>query len=309
MKLRNLFAIQYPLFYPEDGAGGGAAGDSPNGGTPTQTTQSAGTTGQPTAAPAGGANDTRTGAPNTGAFTYTEDRSKWIPPHRFNEVNTQAGKAKQLEQELNTVRTQLQAVTGALPADASAQKQQQVVDAFFALPGMGRFKKFLDMDEQSFDALLETPNHVQSAQQAEERAWQRHSDEQIGYIAGGIAEALNLDTLDAEAADELRGTFAQWLRKRAANEMATTGKSDAINRYEKGDKKLLDEFVTQHTTRWVDPARRTATARSVSRNRPVVNSGGRTAPTSVDRPATFKTMEERLDYAAKVARNAGAFRS
>lgn len=309
MKLRSLFPISEPFYETAgDGTGGGAAGDTQNSGNPPQqTAQPAGTQGTQTAAP--GAGDTRTGAPNNSGFTYTEDRSKWIPPHRFNEVNSQAQRAKTLEQELNTVRTQLQAVTGALPPDASAQKQQQVVDAFFQLPGMGRFKKFLEMDEQTFDALLQTPNHVQQATNAELRTWQRHGNDMLDHISTEIADALNVETLDPEAREDLRGTFASWIRKRAAKEMEASGDSATITAYENGDKKLLDEFVKSYTARWVDPARRNATARSAARTRPVVNSGGRSAVTSIDRPATFKTLDERLDYAAKVAREAGAFRS
>lgn len=249
------------------------------------------------------------GTPRTGAqsgFQYPEDRSKWIPPHRFNEVNTQAQRARELETQLATTRSQIAALTGSQPSDANTQKAEQVKEAFFNLPGMGVFRKFATLSDEQIDKLLKVPDQIEHTTQNEQRAWQRHGNEQITYIASGVAEALGSEALDEDQQYDLRVAFKSWITKKGQAEIDTTGNSPSLSRYEQGDKKLLDEFVTAYTKRWVEPARRQNAASVQSRVRQVPSSAGRSQVSTVQRPTEFKSLDERIEYAAKLATERGA---
>ncbi len=281
---------------PELEGGAPASADGAPAGTPAATPAS----GTP-ATPAAGAAPTAT---PTG-FTYAEDRSQWIPKHRFDQVNTQAGRAKQLEADIAERDRKIAALAGVTQSDPDTAQAEKVKEAFFNLPGMGGLRKFTSLSEDELTALLNVPSQVQRTTQAEQRQWQRHGDEQVQYIGGKIAEALGAEAPDADQLDDLRGSFTKWLRNKAAKEMQTVGHSEALTRYEAGDKKLLDEFVTGYSKRWVEPAKRTAVSSAINRTRPVPNSAGRAATSTTQKPAAFKNLDERLDYAAKLFKERG----
>lgn len=258
----------------------------------------------------------QTGQPT--AFIYKEDRSDWMPRHRFNEAST---KAQTLESQLAERDRQIAALTGNAKPDASEQKAAQIKDAFFALPGMGVLKKLAErMTEDQIDSLLEVPNQVSASRQAEMRQWERHGNEQLNTVAEKVAEAIGSDSLDDDQKSDLRTSMSSWIKARATQELQQAvdryGEkavsqdqrrfSETIRRYEDGDVKLLDEFVTRYTKNWVEPARRSATARTFTRTRPVPDSGGRTPVTSsIKRPNSFKSLDERIDFAANLAKERG----
>jgi hypothetical protein len=272
-----------------------------------------GTQGQQTQGQQGDNGQARPGATSgETAFTYKEDRSTWvdpktgwIPKHRFDQVSTQAERARELDTQLAEANRKVAALSGIKPTDPDSVKAEGVKEAFFNLPGMGVFRKLASLTEQQLDALLQVPGQVERTTDAELRQWQRHGNSQVSYIGEKVAEALNVEAPDAEQLDDLRTVFSKWLKTKAGAEIEATGKSDTISRYEDGDQKLLDEFVASYTKRWVEPARRTAAAQNFNRIRPVPSSTGRTQVTSVQRPAAFKTLDERIEYAANLAKERG----
>lgn len=308
MRLSQFHLSLNPFFdAPGDGAGGGGqtgATGANNTGTNTGA-QAPAAGGQPNA------NDgQRTGAATTGQntppqFTYKEDRSTWIPKHRFDEVNTQAQRAQELETQLAEERRRVAALTGSQPPDPNAAKAESIKEAFFNLPGMGIFRKFASMTEEQFERLMKAPEHLDRFTSAEDQQWKRHADSQVKYIGEKIAEALGAEKLEAEDLDDLRTSFTGWLKRRAKGELETTGKSDTVRRYEDGDETLLDEFVQAHTKRWVEPARRNTTAQNINRTRPVPSSSGRAPVSTVQRPEKFNSLDERIEYASKVAQERG----
>jgi hypothetical protein len=238
-------------------------------------------------------------------FTYKEDRTDWIPRHRFNEVSQQAQRARDLESQIAERDRKIQALAGVSPSDSNSQQAEAVKEAFFNLPGMGAFRKLANMTDAQIDALLQVPDQIGRTNDAELRQWKQHGNKQVQYIGEKVSEALGLDAPDAEQLDDLRNLFSKWVKTRATAEMQATGESATVLRYEEGDQKLLDEFVSQHTKRWVEPARRTAAASNFNRMRPIPSSVGRTQVTSVARPAAFKSLDERIEYAANLAKERG----
>lgn len=294
-----------PLFdEPGAGSGGGAAGA----GAPAGGSGSAGATGTPGASgtPAGSATPGAGAAPTatpTG-FTYPEDRSKWIPDHRFKEVSTEVRTLKEAIAERDR---KIAAVMGVTTPNADDARAAQIKDAFFNLPGMGVMKKLSGLSDEQIDRMLSAADGVDSVKQNEMRGWQKHGNESVDHIASGVAEALGADSLDASQKEDLRNTFSSWLKRTVETEMrASDGQeSKTLERYENGEKKLLDEFVAAYTKRWVEPARRTAAAKTSTRIRPTPNSMGRNQVTSLNRPEKFKSLDERLDYAVNRAKELG----
>lgn len=196
---------------------------------------------------------------------------------------------------------------GVTTPNADEARAAQIKDAFFNLPGMGVMKKLSGLSDEQIDRMLSAADGVDSVKQNEMRGWQKHGNESVDHIATGVAEALGADSLDASQKEDLRNTFSSWLKRTVETEMrASDGQeSKTLERYENGEKKLLDEFVAAYTKRWVEPARRTAAAKTSTRIRPTPNSMGRNQVTSLNRPEKFKSLDERLDYAVNRAKELG----
>ena len=241
-------------------------------------------------------------------FTYKEDRSNWIPKHRFDEVSTRASRAAELEGQLAEERRRVAALAGTAPQDPGTEKSEKIKEAFFGLPGIGsRMKALMDLPDDQFAALMATPGQLSTLNNETTSRWAAHSDRQIATISEHIAESLGVESLDQEQQDEVRVSFARWIKNKAQAEFDATGQMPSAKRYEAGDPKLLQEFSTAFAKRWTVPARRGAVATNVNRARPVPSSGGRQMTTSVQRPAAFTSLDERIDYAANLAKERGVF--
>lgn len=300
--------------------GAGASGQQQTDQTPGQTSaqqtpaNTQATQGQQQQTPGQNDGHTRPGATSGGSQTPAFDQKDFIPRHRFNEVST---KLRTLEEQNQDLHRRLTISLGGTPADPNAQKTEQVRGALIQMfPQLARLQQLSD---EEFEALLQTPQHVSAARQTEVQHWERHGNQQLDTISSKVAEAISAETLDAEQRNDLRISLKSWLETRSRAELQQAADrygdeavrhderlfSPTIQRYENGDPKLLDEFVTRYTKNWVEPARRSATARTSTRTRAVPDSSGRQAVTSVDRPASFKNWDERLDYAAKIAKERG----
>ena len=308
-----------------DGSGGGTAGSTDAGAsgqqpTGTQQQPSSQQSAQPgtpagTQQQSGASNDgqTRTGAQSGNGQQF--DPKDFIPRHRFNEVS---GRVREQDATIQDLQRRLTLALGGQPTDPQTQKSEQVRAAFFEM--FPQFKRLAELSEEQFEALLQAPTAVQTTRQAEAQQWQRHGDQQIDSASERVAEIIGVDALDDDQREDLRVSLRSWLDTKARAELAQAVErygeqavrederrfSPTIARYEKGDPKLLDEFVNRYTKNWVEPARRAATARTSTRTRPVPGSGSRTPVSTIQKPATFKNWDERLDYAAKLAKERGA---
>lgn len=241
-------------------------------------------------------------APPTG-FTYKEDRSQWIPKHRFDEVNRSASRVTQLEAENKQHQARIAALAGVTQPDPNEQSTAKVKEAFEKMyPGLARFA---NMTPEQIEQLTQAPQHFQRQTEQEQRQWKRHGDQQVATIASAVATAMGADKLTDRQTDKLRSTFSSWLKNTAAEEMRTAGDSATLRKYEEGDPSITELFVKEYTEDFIAPARRQVTAQQTNRSRPVPNSGGRNQVTSIKRPESFKTLDDRLEYAANLAKERG----
>lgn len=318
----KFFTIQTPLLDAagDGGAGGGsqtdagATGQQQTGTTQQTSSQSAGNQGTQQTTTQQTSSQQTGQAGSTTEFRYKEDRSDWVPRHRLNETS---GKLKTIEEQNQDLQRRLTIALGVHPADPNQQKSDQVRQAFFQM--FPQFKKLAELSDDQLEAVLQAPSHVSASREAELRQWQRHGDQQVDTVSQKVAEAIGTERLDDEQRSDLRDTFSSWIKQRARTELQQAADrygddavaknerrfSDTIRRYEDSDPKLLDEFVTRYTKNWVEPARRSATARTSTRTRAVPDGSGRTPVSSLQRPQKFNSLDERLDFAVKVAKERG----
>lgn len=285
-----------------DGTGGGAAaGDGAGAGN---TAAGTAANGQGTGDGAAAAAGAQPGAKDSG-FTYREDRSNWIPKHRFDEVNQKASEAAALKAQLAERDQKIAALAGVAPNDPKSQKAEEVKAAFFQM--FPQMKHLSSLTDEQMKRLLQAPEVADRATEIEQREWRRHGAAQMKVVFTKVADELGTDSLSDTQKEDLSNGFARWLRAKCKAEQDATGESKTLQRYEDGDPAVLDEFVKRYTSDWVEPARRKATTQTLNRTRPVPSSQGRSNVTSVQRPEKFKSLDDRLDYAASVLKDQGAF--
>lgn len=286
----------------------GEGGQTTTGTTGTQGTSStaAPTTGTPNttgtqAAPTTGSTGATTGAQPTG-FSYKEDRSTWVPAHRIRETTEAKDK---LASELELTKKQLAALTGVSPASPDAAKEAEIKEAFFKLmPGA---RKLLGLSEEQIDRLLKTPDTADSAREFVSQGWQKHGKAMMGKLVTEVSDAIGGD-MSERAQGRLKAAFVQMLdSERNKSVRENDGKpTELLQKYLDGDESLIQDFAKEWAEDYFVPARRQIVSREVSRiGRQVPNPQGRSQQTSTQRPAEFKTDDERLDYAAKVMRESG----
>lgn len=241
-------------------------------------------------------------AQSTG-FTYKEDRSQWIPKHRFDEVSRNAARVTQLENDNRQAQARIQALAGVTPGNPDADKAEQVKAAFLQM--FPQFKHLAGMTEEQAQQLTQAPQHFQRQSEQEQRQWKRHGDQQVATISEKVAQAMGAEKLSDRQTDKLRSTFGSWLKSTAAAEYRATGESATLQKYEDGDPSITEAFVKEYTEDFIAPARRQVTAQQTTRSRPVPNSGGRNQVTTIKRPESFKSLDERLDFGAKLYQERG----
>lgn len=296
--------LMLPLLSPEDaGAGSGGSGDA--GGS------AAGTADNGQAAGAAGSEGVaRTGAAPTG-FTYKEDRTDWMPKHRFNEVNTRAQQSgqrvSQLEADLAERDRKIAALAGVAPVDPNAQKADSVKAAFFQM--FPNFKHLADLTPDQMQAILRAPQGADRAQQAEDRHWQQQGKTVLKTIYSEVAASFGAEKLSADQESDIQSSFAPWFNAKCRAELEASGgeTSATLQKYEDNDPSLIADFVKRVTNNWVEPARRRVTQQTLTRTRPVPSSAGRTQITSRPAPENFKTLDERIEYGAGMLKDQGFF--
>lgn len=327
----TLFTIMGPLFdVADNGGSGGGSGDgstaagassgSQAGAQGTQGTQAtgAGSTGQQ-GTQASGSTDgqARTGA-TSGNGGQQFDPKDFIPRHRFNEISTQN---RTLQEQVQDLNRRLTIALGGEPHDPETAKAEAIKAAFFKLPGMGALRRLAELDEQQLEQLLTVPQAMHSTRAAEAQQWERHGNQVIDTISGRVAEAIGAESLSDDQKSDLRENFSGWLKGQVRAELQQAAErygveavqaderrfSPTLRSYEDGSPKLLDAFVTRYTKNWVEPARRSATARTSTRTRPTPDGSGRSQVSQVTRPEKFNSLDDRLDFASKLMKERGLF--
>lgn len=277
---------------------GGADGTPAASGTPAQTPAT--TTGTQATSTTTTPDTTRTSAATSG-FTYKEDRSQWVPRHRISE---ETGKRAAVDAENAVLKRQLQALTGVTPTDPNAQQASDIKAKMFELLGPGA-AKLLQLSPEQIDRLIGTPDQVQQANSFVEQGWNKHARQTTESLFEKVSEHIGGDLSD-RAKGRLKSAFVSHMEGEAHKSKQDGRATQTMQRYIDGDETLIDEFAKEWAEDYFVPAQRKVTSTLVATNRRVPNSTGRTQVTSgVQRPAEFKTLDERIDYAAQIAKERG----
>jgi hypothetical protein len=248
--------------------GGGTPSPTPTtspSGTPQASQPAAGTpaAGQPAATPA------------QRRFEYQEDRSNWVPPHRLRETST---RVQQLERELYAQQQRVAALAGVQPPQAPEDPETAAIRQQFErlYPGLAK----LNERAERLAALAEMD--PQSMTSAQEHYWEslgrqtfNRLDEKVQSLIGG--------ELTPFARRTMQSAFAAYIQS----------DQDLAVRYAGQDPKLLDDFLKEYQTGFLDPYRRTITTQQAPRHERVRNlpRGGNSTAIPGGGPAQLKPAD------------------
>lgn len=248
MHRRTILIPRFTFLFnqPEGAAAGGSApaATPPTTSTPPATPPATPAPGAASSAPATPGAPGASAAPPGGSaaaaqargFTYDEDRGKWIPPYRFEQVSTQLDEERRLRA---LAEGRIRALMGvAEPED----------------PRRGQIRQqFLEMFPE-FAPLLngELMEGLQSARASDRASWQRHAHGQVTAGVALLAKELGVDpkTLGQKGYDR----FSLELKRYIVED--ETGRRNW--RYEHGDPTLLDEVVADIAGFYIAPVRQTS---------------------------------------------------
>lgn len=273
------------------GAGGGAPAPAVGGGAPAG------------GAPAGGGAPTGAAPAGKKTYTFEDDRTKWIPPHRLKEESDGKTKAEQraiaAEAERETLRKQVQALTGVQPQDPNAAETEKIRDAFFALPGMSHYKELTPERMKNILAMLDSQGAVESAVNQQ---WETLAANTFAAVHRKYAETIGSDPDDEAALSDVSKQFVN-------QAFVAFVRSDPAYkpRYDRSDPKLIDEFMKTLDDGILAPVRRQATAGAVNRSRPVPRPGHSAPVRSDGQPkiTDYTNMQQVEDAAVARLKEAG----
>jgi hypothetical protein len=227
-------------------------------------TSAASTTADTTGTPS----STSSGSTQTASkFSYEQDRSNWIPPHRLTEESSKRQQTEQRAQEYERQNQELQRRVQALAGVAPSADQQQADQQQGILAALVKVAPQLaPLLQMSEDQVQDFFSRVNNADSTNAHVWQNYGQQALGTIWGKLGELSGGD-LDEASREDIREEFVNYL---ATDEQRRL-------RYEGGDPKILDEFVAR-VSRWVDRGRRLGSQTNVQRLSRPVPQGGRTAP-------------------------------
>lgn len=264
-----------------DGQGSGAGGgqqqqqqQSPTGGGQQQQQQPAAGAG------AGGQQQAR-------QYTYTEDRSDWIPRHRLNETSGKLTAAEQRAQAAETAleaeRKRVAALAGVTPQDPKQQQTDEVRAAMLEM-----FPQLKSLEGLTQEQLGQVFEAAQAARQAASAGWERHALGMFNNLDAEAAKSLGTEKLTPTQQKGLRRAYreeaaqcvedrkvAMQRGERQTLETIATD-NDFVARHERGDATLVTEFVKAFLADWLEPARRSVQAAQERRTFRPVPRGERT---------------------------------
>jgi len=287
----------------------GADGGQPTGAPTTPT----GAVNPGSGAPAGGTNTT----PADKTFSFKEDRTDWIPPHRLSETSRKAQeaeqRAQQLQQQLETEQKRVRAAMGIDPKDPKAEEATQVREALKGvLTELG-----LDLDALKGLTKAQVQQLLAGSEQATSASnmlYERHRDEMFDKVEDGIQSKLGVEKLSDRQVNAIRTAYAQQCaasyqtRERlvAQGRENEIDENDFIGRHLKGDPALVKEFVEEFLNDWYEPARRNVSQSVVRRQSRPVPSGGRGETVVTKVPEIDFSDNKKFSDALLAARRSGA---
>lgn len=243
--MRLAFLARFSPLY--DQLDGGAGGGAPLGGDPAPAAA-----GTPSPAPGGVGTGTVTPDPNgtpAQRFAYAEDRSNWIPPHRWNQAGERyralVEERDRLMQGMTNMNQRVRALMGvAEPEDPrAAQIKEQMTKLF---PGLAKFIE----NPQLVDTLMQGGG--QRGDSAFETAyWDRHSSEVVSDALTQYAKAANIDP------SRLGATATSQMARQISSFIAADPTGQRLAAYERKDPRFTQELIADLTGFFVAPLRQT----------------------------------------------------
>lgn len=252
--------------------------------------------------PAGGGQQQQQQTQQEKSFSYKEDRSQWIPPHRLSEVS---GRLTQREREFQELQARLadnerklrlaMGVEQQDPNEVEDEKARQVLRRLFPI--------LEKLNDETLEQVLGAGQAAQQLKATNDNYWNRHSDQMLGDLQQNFAQALGTEKLTDSQAKRIKLAYTQEAeachanRVKAIEQYKRTGyteydfDNDFIARHEKGDKTLIQEFVKTFTEDFFEPARRKA-VQTVGGRVPVPNGRGRSTVASTQTKPKLGTEKE-----------------
>jgi len=264
--------MRFPRFstffdVPDAGAGAGAPPSASSAPDPAPVAPAAGAPSAPASVSGSGGAAPGAGAPSS-QFVYPEDRSKWIPPHRLDEVQS---RYRALEGRYRSLDDRIRILMGydenARRDPRMEQVRSQFAEVFPELAPLLQNPQAL----QQVLALAQSGG-LQEIQGTTQAYWNRHAQTLARDMVAGYAKSVGVDpsTLNPRAVQRMA------LHLKTFIEEDPTGERQY--RYEMGDPRLVEEALADVAGLFVDPVRRatnTAAARTVENNRRVPDAGPR----------------------------------
>ena len=246
-------------------AGGSAPAGTPGSSTPPASPAAAGTPGGGAAPPAGAGT-----TPPATRFSYTEDRSQWIPPHRLEEVRrAEQARYQMLEQQHRELDQRMRRFFD-VPQPRDPRHEELRRSFMEIMPEMAPFLEARNQPvlKQLLD--LAASGRLDEVLATNQSYWSRHANTYARDAAGAYAKEIGVEVKD--------------LPKSTINRMALNLQAfiqedpsgQRYQRYELGDPGLLDEWLDDMKATYITPLRtRMATqgARTAEQNRRLPQGG------------------------------------
>lgn len=271
MFMRSLrFIVSSPdglLWYPD---GDGAAAPASDSGTPAApaATPPAGTP------PAGSSTAPPSSTPPASAFSYQEDRSKWVPPDQYKKaeglVNRTAAELQKLRSDLAERDRRIAALAGVHMPSAEETEAEKVANAFYSLP---QFAHLRHLTPELLQRVAQVVTESSTLTEARDHVYNQQADRFLGSLDTAFADEIGAQTLTPGQIKKLHAAFGASMPDRQTDPEAF----DAFRkRYDSGDESLIVEFVKEYAADILEPARRQATI-PIAQRRPVPR-GGSSSP-------------------------------
>lgn len=246
-----------------DGAAGGGPGTGDPGGALTPSP----IPGAPATSAAGGGiapAGTPPPADARPAYSYPEDRSRWVPPHRLQEVN---GRLTTMEQALTNYQSRVRALMGvAEPEDPRRAELRTAMKEMF--PGLA---KFIDSPEMADRLLSGNFNGRDSIDGFQASYWGRHAAETVNDAVQQYAAAAGVTV------EKLGATATAQMARQLQSYISADGSGGRREAYERRDPGFIKEFIADLTGFFVNPLRAataTTSAQNVQRAQSLPSSRG-----------------------------------
>lgn len=268
----------------------------------------AGTSGNPAdtngerAAAGNGVQNPATGQP----FSYKEDRSNWIPPHRLSETARKAqdaeARAAALEADLEKERKRVRAAMGIdtpNPEDAEAEQVKAVI--------LKMFPQLAKLDDATIEKVLQTANSAEGLNAAQQHVYQQHADQMLNTLQSEVSSAIGSDLSPSQQKSLTRLYRLEaeaCLRERQENPNHDAA-NDFLARHLRGDKTLVSEFAKAFVADWFEPAKRAVTSQNFGRvARRVPNGRGGTPPAAGAQKVDFNNEDAFAEALARARADA-----